>query len=69
LIFKPGGDIDNRSNVLMNNKWGEVIVRRCRIKGDEVYFSPENSAYAPFQADTNTRFFGTVVDIWRKVKI
>ncbi|MCM2356689.1 MAG: S24 family peptidase [Geobacteraceae bacterium] len=69
VIFSPGGAIGNRSIVLMNNKWGEVIMRRYRIKGSEAYFSPENSVYAPFKADTDTKIFGTVIDIWRKVKI
>ena len=69
VIFKPGGASDNRSIVLLNNKWGEAILRRCRVKGEEVYFSAENSVYATFQADANTRILGTVVDIWRKVKI
>jgi len=68
VIFKPGKDIDNRSIVLMTNKWGEVILRRYRIAGDEEYFSPENTAYAPFKADAETRIYGIVVDIWRKVK-
>lgn len=69
VIFKPGGEIGNRSIVLMSNKWGETILRRYRVKGDEVYFSAENSAYAPFKADTETRIFGAVIDIWRKVKV
>lgn len=69
VIFSPGGAIGNRSIVLMNNKWGELIMRRYRIKGNEAYFSPENSVYAPFKADTDTKIFGTVVDIWRKVKV
>ena len=69
VIFKPGKAIGNRSVVLLNNKWGEAILRRCRLKENEIYFSAENSVYAPFKADANTRIFGTVVDIWRKVKI
>jgi repressor LexA len=69
VIFKPGKAIANRSIILLNNKWGEAILRRCRVKGDEVYFSAENSVYAPFKADANTRILGSVVDIWRKVKI
>ena len=69
VIFKPGKSIGHRSIVLLNNKWGEAILRRCRVKGDEVFFSAENSVYAPFKADANTRILGTVVDIWRKVKI
>jgi SOS-response transcriptional repressor LexA len=69
VIFKPDGEIGNRSIVLMSNKWGEVILRRFRIAGEERYFSPENTAYAPFKADVNTKIFGTVVDIWRRVKV
>jgi repressor LexA len=69
VIFKAGDEIDNRSIVLMNNRWGEVILRRYRVRGDEGYFSPENTAYAPFKADADTRIFGTVVDVWRKVKL
>ena len=69
VIFKPGDNIDNRSIVLMSNRWGEVILRRYRIAGDEEYYSPENTAYAPFKADADTRIFGIVVDIWRKLKI
>ena len=68
VIFKPGNNIDNRSIVLMTNRWGEVILRRYRKAGDEEYFSPENAAYAPFKANADTRIFGIVVDIWRKVK-
>jgi len=68
VIFQPGGEIGNRSIVLMTNKWGEVILRRFRIAGDEKYFSPENTAYAPFKADSNTKIFGTVIDIWRRMK-
>lgn len=68
VIFRPGDEVDNRSIVLMSNRWGEVILRRCRIKGDAVYFSPENASYAPFKADTDTRIFGTVISIWRNVK-
>jgi transcriptional regulator with XRE-family HTH domain len=69
VIFKPGNNVDNRRIVLMTNRWGEVILRRYRISGDEEFFSPENTAYAPFKADADTRIFGIVVDIWRKVKI
>ncbi|HTP64221.1 MAG TPA: XRE family transcriptional regulator [Geobacteraceae bacterium] len=69
VIFRPGKDVDNRSIVLMSNKWGEVILRRFRKTGGEEYFSPENTAYSPFKADADTRIFGTVIDIWRKIRI
>lgn len=69
VIFKPGSDFTNRSIVLLSNRWGEVILRRARISGREVFFSAENTTYAPFHPDADTKFFGTVVGVWRKVKI
>lgn len=69
VVFKPGEDITNRSVVLLTNKWGEPILRKYRVMGDEVYFSAENPAYAPFKANEDTKIFGTIVDVWRKVKI
>jgi repressor LexA len=69
VIFKPGNEMTNRSIVLLSNKWGEVILRRARITGRELFFSAENTTYAPFHPDTDTKIFGTVVDVWRKIKI
>lgn len=69
VIFRPGSEPDNRSIVLLNNKWGEVILRRARVSGSELFFSAENTTYAPFHPDANTKIYGTVVDIWRNVKI
>jgi SOS-response transcriptional repressor LexA len=69
VIFKPGDDATNRNIVLLTNKWGEPILRKYRIMGDEVYFSAENAAYAPFKANESTKIFGIIIDIWRKVKL
>ena len=69
VIFKTGGEVNNKDIILVNNRWGEVILRRYRIVAEEVVFSPDNHAYAPFKQDNTTRIIGTVVDVWRKVKI
>lgn len=69
VIFKTDREIRNRSIMLLSNRWGEVILRRCRIKGGETYFSPENSVYTPFKPDGSTSIFGTVVSVWRNIKI
>ena len=69
VIFRPGSEMANRSIILLNNRWGEVILRRARVTGRELFFSAENTTYAPFHPDANTKIFGTVVDVWRKVKI
>jgi repressor LexA len=69
VIFKTGGEVNNKDIILVNNRWGEVILRRYRIVAEEVVFSPDNHAYAPFKQDNTTRIIGTVVHDWRKVKI
>jgi repressor LexA len=68
VVFKPGSDMTNRAITLLSNKWGEVILRRARITGREVFFSAENTSYAPFHPNENTRIFGTVLNVWRKIK-
>jgi SOS-response transcriptional repressor LexA len=69
VIFKPGREMINRSIVLLSNRWGEVILRRARLTGREIFFSAENTTYAPFHPDEDTKIFGTVVDVWRKIKL
>ena len=69
VIFRPGGEPANGAIVLVTNRWGEAIIRRCRDKGGARFFSPDNAAYAPFQPDPETRIIGTVEEVWRKVKL
>lgn len=68
VIFKPDSEQKKSGDIiLVNNRWGETILRRYRLKEDEVYLAPDNPAYAPFRPDDGTRTIGTVVDVWRKV--
>lgn len=68
VIFRPDSDPQKSGDIiLVNNRWGEPILRRFRLKEDEVYLAPDNPAYAPFRPDEGTRIIGTVVDVWRRV--
>ncbi|HJV67432.1 MAG TPA: XRE family transcriptional regulator [Geomonas sp.] len=69
VIFKPDAERRSGDIILVNNRWGEPILRRYRLKNDEVYLAPDNPAYAPFRPDNGTRTIGTVVEVWRKVRI
>jgi SOS-response transcriptional repressor LexA len=69
VIFQAGAEVDNRDIVLVTNRWGEVILRRYRRRGGEVYLAAENASYSPFRPDPQTRTIGKVVAIWRRVKI
>jgi SOS-response transcriptional repressor LexA len=69
VIFKPEGEKKSGDIILVNNRWGEPILRRYRLRGADVYLAPDNPAYAPFKPDSDTRTIGTVVEVWRKVLI
>jgi SOS-response transcriptional repressor LexA len=69
VIFRPGGEVLNRDIVLVRNRWEEVIIRRYRLKEDELYFAPDNPSYSPFRPDPNTRIVGKVIDVWRKMRL
>jgi repressor LexA len=69
VIFKPESEKKSGDIILVNNRWGEPILRRYRLKGSEVYLAADNPAYAPFRPDAGTRTIGKVVEVWRKVLI
>jgi SOS-response transcriptional repressor LexA len=69
VIFTPAGEPKNGDVILVHNRWAEPILRRYRIKDDEVFLSAENATYAPFRPDAGTRVIGIVVEVWRKILI
>jgi transcriptional regulator with XRE-family HTH domain len=69
VLFRLGDDAKNGDIVLVNGKWGDVILRRYRVVDDGAWLSPDNSAYTPFQPAPQSRSIGIVTDVWRKVKL
>lgn len=68
VIFRPDSEPKKSGDVIIvHNRWGEPILRRYRLKDDEVYLAADNPSYAPFRPDRDTRTIGTVVEVWRKV--
>jgi SOS-response transcriptional repressor LexA len=69
VLFRLGGNAENGDVVLVNSKWGDIILRRYRIKDDGEWFSPDNSAYSPFQPASKSQMIGVVTAVWRKLKL
>ncbi len=69
VIFKADMSFQNRDIVLVHNRWGETILRRYRLKTNEIFLAPDNPAYAPFKPDPNTKIIGKVIDVWRKIRL
>lgn len=68
LLIAMDCQIESRDIVLVNNRWGEAILRRYRVVGADVFLSPDNHAYVPFKTDSKLKILGKVIDVWRKVK-
>jgi SOS-response transcriptional repressor LexA len=68
VLFSLSREAEHGDIVLVNSKWGDVILRRYRIKDDGGWLSPDNMVYSPFQTNSKTQIIGVVTGIWRKVK-
>jgi SOS-response transcriptional repressor LexA len=69
VLFKLGGEPENGDIVLVNSKWGDILLRRYRLMTDGAWLTPDNSAYTPFQPGASSRIIGIVADVWRKMKL
>lgn len=68
VLFTACEEFSNGDIVLLNNLWGETILRRYRIRDNEVMLAPDNPLYRPFRLERRTRIFGRVLEVWRKIK-
>jgi SOS-response transcriptional repressor LexA len=69
VTFSPAENIENGDIVLVNNRWGDAILRKYRLKGTEVFLVSDNPVYSHFKPDPETRMIGKVLEVWRKIKI
>lgn len=69
VTFSPGGNFKNGDIVLVNNRWGDAILRKFRLKGTEVFLVSDNPVYSPFKPDPETKMIGKVLEVWRKIKV
>lgn len=67
IIFRPGSETKSGDIVLVNNRWGEKILRRYRSKGEDVFLTPDNPAYAKFRLESDAQIIGVVAEVWRKM--
>lgn len=67
VVFSICDEVEHGDIVFLTNRWGEAILRRFRLKDNEVFFAADNNAYAPFRPDSDTRVIGKVEAVWRNV--
>ena len=69
VIFSTQEKLENGDIVLANNRWGDAILRKYRLKNKEAFLVSDNPVYPPFKPDAETRMIGKVLEVWRKIKI
>ena len=69
IVVHPHRDIVSGNIVVYQNEWGEVCVKRYRVKGGKVFLVPENPDYPTIEFDPEQhRIIGKVIDIWTRKK-
>jgi transcriptional regulator with XRE-family HTH domain len=69
IVINPDEPLTSGNIALIVGKWGEPFLRRYReINGDR-YFTSDNTSYSPFKQDASIKILGTVIKIWREIKI
>jgi SOS-response transcriptional repressor LexA len=69
VVFVAHADINNGDMVLVNNEWGESLLRRYHKKGKEVFLISDNPEYATIKLDSSYKLIGKVIVAWRKIRI
>ena len=69
VIFMPDENIRTGDIVIVNDEWGESILRRYRKKNMKVFLISDNPEYPALKLNRNYKIIGKVIAVWRKVRI
>jgi SOS-response transcriptional repressor LexA len=69
VLFINNGDINNGDIVVVNNEWGESMIKRYRIREGETYLVSDNQEYHHIKPNEYYKIIGKVIGVWRKIKI
>jgi SOS-response transcriptional repressor LexA len=68
-VFIADTDINNGDMILVNNEWGESLLKRYHKKRQEVFLTSENPEYAAIKFDRRYKIIGKVIVAWRKIRV
>lgn len=70
VIFLPMPiDIFSGDVVIVNNEWGETMIKRYREKDGEVILTSDNPEYPSLKPNEHYKIIGKVISVWRKIKL
>lgn len=68
-VFIAHTDIYSGDLVLVNNEWGESLLKRYRKKGEEVFLISDNPEYATIKYNRRYKIIGKIIVAWRRISI
>ena len=68
-LFVYTNNIESGDIVVANNEYGEAMIKRYRLKGDEKLLTSDNPNYPTITPTEDFRIIGKVIKVWRDVKI
>lgn len=70
VLFVPNGNaVKSGDMVVVNNEWGETVLKRYREKRGERFLVSDNPHYPIVKPNEQYQIMGTVIAVWRKIKI
>lgn len=69
VLFVIGGDPKPGDIVVVNDEFGESMIKRLKGKDGEFFLVSDNPAYPTYQPNGNYRIMGIVIDGWSRLNI
>jgi SOS-response transcriptional repressor LexA len=69
VLLKPREDVRSGDVVVVNDEWGETMLKRYREKDGEPWLVSDNTEFPAFRPNDHYRIMGKVVGVWRRVRI
>jgi len=66
VVFLQHDDVRNGDIVVISNEYGELMVKRYRIKDEVGYFVSDNPEYQTIKVNGGHKLIGKVVTAWSK---
>ncbi|MFH2011709.1 MAG: S24 family peptidase [Pseudomonadota bacterium] len=69
VLFINNGDIKNGDVIVVNNEWGDSMIKRYREKEGDILLTSDNPEYPSYKPNEQYRIIGKVVGAWRNIKV
>ncbi len=69
VVFIIDTDISNGDMIMVNNEWGEPLLKRYHKKGRETFLISDNPEYAAIRLNSRFKIIGKVIVAWRRIRI